>query len=78
MMIESVVLMIFSAVFGLGCLGVTGWLVISQQFATLDGLFLTLVCLLLALISLLNLSWSFRSKEFREWLESRKEHSEAH
>jgi hypothetical protein len=78
MMLESVVLMIFSAIFGLGCVIVAGWLVISQQFATLDGLFLALVCLLLALISFLTLTWSLRSKEFREWLKSRKENSEAH
>lgn len=78
MMLESVILMIFSVVLGLGSLVVTGWLVFSQQFATIDGLFLTLVCLLLALISFLNLAWSLRSKEFRQWLDSRKENSGAH
>ena len=78
MMLESVILMIFSVVLGLGCLVVTGWLVTSQQFTTIDGLFLALVCLLLALISFLNLTWSLRSKEFRQWLESRKGNSGAH
>lgn len=77
-MLESVVLMVFSAVFGLGCLIVAGWLVISQQFATFDGLFLALVCLLLALIAFLNLIWCLRSREFREWLESREKNSETH
>ena len=78
MMLESIVLTIFSTVFGLGCLITAGWLVISKQFATLDGIFLALVCLLLALISFLNLSWSLRSKEFRQWLNSRNKNSEAH
>jgi hypothetical protein len=77
MMLESVLLMIVSVVLGLGCLAVTGWLVSSQQFATIDGLFLALVCLLLALISFLNLGWSLRSKEFQEWLKSRKGKLEA-
>lgn len=77
MMLESVLLMIVSVVLGLGCLAVTGWLVGSQQFATIDGLFLALVCLLLALISFLNLGWSLRSKEFRQWLKSRKKKLEA-
>ena len=77
-MLESVVLIVFSAVFGLGCLIVAGWLVVSQQFATLDGIFLALVCLLLALIAFLNLVWSLRSREFREWLESERKNQETH
>lgn len=77
-MLESIILMIFSAIFGLGCLLVAGWLVISHRFATFDGLFLALVCLLLALISFLNLVWSLRSTEFREFLNSRTKNSEAH
>jgi len=72
MMLESALLLIFSAIFGLGCLIMAGWLIVSQQFESFDGLFLALVCLLLALISFLNLGWSLRSKELREWIENRK------
>ena len=71
-MLESALLLIFSAIFALTCLIMTGWLVISQQFESFDGLFLALVCLLLALISFLNFGWSLRSKELREWINKRK------
>lgn len=72
MVIESALLLILSAIFGLGCLIMAGWLVVSQQFESFDGLFLALVCLLLALISFLNFGWSLRSKELREWINKRK------
>ncbi|MFN8008274.1 MAG: hypothetical protein U0V70_14865 [Terriglobia bacterium] len=78
MMIESLVLVIFSVLFTLGCLGVTGWLVFSHQFTTLDGLFLALVCLVLALISVLNLGWSLRSKEIQAWRHAKKENTGTH
>ena len=71
-MLESALLLIFSAIFALACLIMAGWLVISQQFESFDGLFLALVCLLLALISFLNFGWSLRSKELREWINKRK------
>jgi hypothetical protein len=71
MMLESVLLLVFSLLLGIGCLVLAGWLVLSHQFASLDGIFLTLVCLVLALVFFLNCVWSLRSRELREWWQSR-------
>ena len=70
-MLETLLLLLFSFLLGLACLAVTGWLVASHQFASLDGIFLTCVCLVMALVFFLNCGWSLRSQEFREWLQSR-------
>jgi hypothetical protein len=70
-MVEAVLLMVSSFLLGIGSLVVAGWLVISHQFASLDGIFLTLVCLVLALVFFLNCFWSLRSEEFRKLLEER-------
>jgi TRAP-type C4-dicarboxylate transport system permease small subunit len=40
---------LFSCVVILASLGATGWLVVSGQAATVDGLFLALMCLTIAL-----------------------------
>ena len=50
MMVETILLLISSFLLGIGSLVLAGWLVISHQFETLDGLFLTLVCLVMALV----------------------------
>jgi cytochrome c oxidase subunit 4 len=71
-MTETFALLIFSLLLGVGSLGVAGWLVATGQFATFDGLFAVLVCLVLALVFFINCLWSIRSKEFREWIESRR------
>ena len=71
MMLETMVLLIFSFLLGTGSLIVAVWLVVSHQFATVDGLFLALVCLVLALVFFLNCGWSLKSQEFREWKEQR-------
>lgn len=71
MMLETMILLVGSFLLGIGCLILAGWLVVSHQFATLDGIFLTLVCLVLALVFFLNCGWSLRSQEFREWWQSR-------
>jgi cytochrome c oxidase subunit 4 len=70
-MMETFVLLILSFLLGAGSLGVAGWLVATGQFATFDGLFAVLVCLVLALVFFINCFWSIRSKEFREWIQSR-------
>ena len=71
MMVETLLLLVLSLLLGIGCLVLAGWLVISHQFATLDGIFLTLVCLVMALVFFLNCFWSIRSEEFRKSLEQR-------
>jgi hypothetical protein len=71
-MIEAVFLLIASFLLAIGCLVVTVWLILSHQFATLDGLFLVLVCLVLALVFFLNCGWSLRSQEVRQWWQSRR------
>ena len=70
-MMETLALLILSLLLGVGSLGVAGWLVVTSQFATFDGLFAVLVCLVLALVFFINCVWSIRGKEFREWMESR-------
>ena len=70
-MVETLVLLVSSLLLGVGSLVLAGWLVISHQFASLDGIFLTLVCLVLALVFFLNCFWSIRSEEFRKSMEQR-------
>jgi hypothetical protein len=70
-MVEAVLLLISSFLLGIGSLVLAGWLVISHQFASLDGIFLTLVCLVMALVCLLNCFWSLRSEEFRQLMQDR-------
>lgn len=70
-MLETALLLIFSLLLAIGCLALAGWLVVSHQFATLDGIFLTLVCLVLALVFLLNCGWSLRSEEVQNWWQDR-------
>ena len=71
-MVETILLLILSFLLGVGCLVLTGWLVASGQFKTFDGLFLALVCLVLALVFFLNCIWTVRSQELLEWVQSRK------
>lgn len=71
MMLESLVLLIGSFLLGIGSLIVAVWLILSHQFATLDGIFLAHVCLILALVFFLNCGWSLRSEEFQSWWKSR-------
>jgi hypothetical protein len=71
-MVETFLLLTLSFLLGAGCLALTGWLLASGQFTTFDGLFLTLVCLVLALVFFLNCIWTVRSQEFLEWVQSRK------
>jgi len=70
-LLEDLFLLIFSIVATLGSLALAGWLVITGQAATFDGLFLTFVALVLALIFMLILSWTMRSQEFRQARENR-------
>lgn len=71
-MVEAILLVVSSLLLGIGSLVLAGWLVISHQFASLDGIFLTLVCLVLALVFFLNCFWSLRSEEFRQLIQERK------
>ena len=70
-MVEAVLILISSFLLGIGSLVLAGWLVISHQFASLDGIFLTLVCLVMALVFFLNCFWSLRSEEFRQMMRER-------
>jgi len=72
-MVETFLLLILSFLLGVGCLVLTGWLVASGQFTTFDGLFLALVCLVLALVFFLNCIWTVRSQELLQWVQSRKQ-----
>ena len=65
---EELLLLVFSLVLGLGGLVLTGWLAATGQSTTFDGLFLTLVSLVLSLVFLFNFSWTLRSHELRRHL----------
>lgn len=71
MMVETILLLVSSLLLGIGSLVLAGWLVISHQFASLDGIFLTLVCLVMALVFFLNCGWNLRSEEFRKLMQDR-------
>jgi hypothetical protein len=64
---EIILLLSFSFLMVVGCLAWAMRLVVSGEFASSDGLFLTLVCFLLAVIFSLN----GVCQEFREWLKRR-------
>lgn len=70
-MVEAVLILISNFLLGIGSLVLAGWLVISHQFASLDGIFLTIVCLVMALVFFLNCFWSVRSEEFRQMMQER-------
>ena len=74
MMVETILLLSASFLLGIGSLVLAGWLVISHQFATLDGIFLTLVCLVMALVFFLNCFWTLRSEEFRHLMQDSSKH----
>ena len=71
MMLETLILLVLSLVLGIGSHVWAGWLILGGQFQTFDGLFLTLVCLVLALVFFINCLWNIRSQEFKQWLEGR-------
>jgi hypothetical protein len=68
---EIILLLSFSFLMGVGCLAWAMRSVVSGEFASFDGLFLTLVCFLLAVIFSLNGVWTLQSQEFREWQKRR-------
>ena len=70
-MVEAILILISSFLLGIGSLILAGWLVISHQFASLDGIFLTLVCLVMALVFFLNCLWNLRSEELRQLMQER-------
>jgi hypothetical protein len=69
--LEDLFLLVFSVVFAFGGLALAGWLAVSGQSTTFDGLFLTFVALVLSLVFLLNASWSWRGQELRQWKKNR-------
>lgn len=70
-MLEIFILLSLSVMLTLGSLGVLAWLAATGGLATMDGLFLALVCLTLVIVFSLNLRWALRSQEFRNWIEQR-------
>ena len=70
-MMETILLLISSFLLGVGSLVLAGWLVVSHQFASLDGIFLTFVSLIMALVCFLNCFWNLRSEEFRQAMQQR-------
>ena len=65
-MFEDLCLLIFSILATLGSLAMAVWLAVTGQSTTFDGLFLTFVAIVLAIIFLLIFSWTMRSREFHQ------------
>ena len=61
---ETIILLAIYLVLGLVCLAVAGWGVVTGQFLDLDGLFLVLVCLSLAVVFLTAFALAVRRGEF--------------
>ena len=70
-MVEIVALLTLSIVGVLGGLIAVGWLLLSGELTSFDGLLLTSVALLLVVIFSLNSLWTIRSQEFQRWCNSR-------
>tara|TARA_B100001245_G_C22826511_1_gene397605 strand:- start:468 stop:698 length:231 start_codon:yes stop_codon:yes gene_type:complete len=69
-MVEIVFSLILNFLLGGGCLAAVGWLAISHDLMSLDGLFVAITCLVLALIFFLNCYWNLRSEEFSRFFQS--------
>lgn len=67
-MVDAVLVLLFCLLMGLAALIVCVWVVLSGQLATLDGLLLIFISLLLGGLFMLNLAWSVRTGEVREVL----------
>ena len=75
-MFEVLLLLSLSFVMVLGALSAAGWLLLSGDLASFDGLLLTFVALLLALVFFLSGLWTVRSQEFQQWWDNRKREQE--
>lgn len=69
-MFEILLLLGLCIVVVVGSVIATGWLLISQQLMSFDGLLAAFVALLLAIIFFLNGFWTIRSQEFQQWWKS--------
>ena len=65
-MLETIILLAIYLVVGLAGLAVAGWCVATGQFLDIDGLFLTLACLSLAVVFLAAFALAVRKGEFAE------------
>ncbi len=67
-MLQDTVVLLICLLFGLTCLAVTAWTLISGQLLTLDGLMLTAISFLLGGLFLANFAWSVHTGEVGEIL----------
>ena len=67
-MVETLILLVLNFLLGIGCMASVGWLAMNHVLFTLDGLFLSITCLILSLIFFLNCYWNLRSQELNSWL----------
>jgi hypothetical protein len=68
-MFESILLLAFCLLVGLISLAVVGYLAISGQLFTLDGLVLALTSLTIGGVFVLNVGWSIYTGELKKMLE---------
>lgn len=67
-MLDAALVLLFCLLMGVGALAACIWVVFTGQLATLDGLLLIFISLLLGGLFMLNFLWSIRTGEARELL----------
>ena len=71
-MLESLLLLAFCLFVGLAMFAVCGYLVVSGQLLTLDGISLALICATIGGLFVLMIVWSFYTGELKQMLEYRR------
>lgn len=74
-MLESLLLLAFCLIAGLIAVAVCGYLLVSGQLFSLDGLLLALISLTMGGIFVLNVGWSVYTGELKQMLEQRNKKS---
>ncbi len=68
-MLDVVLVLLFCLLMGLGGLAVCVWVILTGRSATLDGILLILISLLLGGLFMWNFIWPVRAGEVREILD---------
>ncbi len=67
-MFEDLVILVFCGVLGVGGLATAIWELVTGRFFNIDGLWLTLICLTLAVVFGGNIAWSIYTGELQRIL----------
>ncbi len=64
-MLETVLLLLFCVLMGLGALAVVAWTTLTGRLLSLDGLALSLISLTLGAFFMFNIAWPMRTNELQ-------------